>query len=88
MGQGVKTAFRKIAASVLDLPVDRVIIVNPDTDRVPNSGPTVASRSVMVVGKLIERAAERLKADWKPGEDQLITEHYSVDRKSVGRERV
>ena len=76
MGQGVKTAFRKIAASVLDLPVERVIIVNPDTDRVPNSGPTVASRSVMVVGKLIERAAERLKADWKPGEDQLITEHY------------
>lgn len=76
MGQGVKTAFRKIAASVLDLPVDRVIIVNPDTDRVPNSGPTVASRSVMVVGKLIERAAKRLKADWKPGEDQLITEHY------------
>lgn len=76
MGQGVKTTFRKIAANVLGLPEDRVIIVNPDTARVPNSGPTVASRSIMVVGKLIERAAKRLKAEWKPGEDQLITEKY------------
>lgn len=76
MGQGVKTTFRKIAAEVLELPVERVIIINPNTDRVPNSGPTVASRSIMVVGKLIERAAKRLKAEWKPGEDQVITEHY------------
>lgn len=76
IGQGVKTTFRKIAAKALGIPEERVIIVNPETDRVPNSGPTVASRSIMVVGKLIERAANRLKADWKPGEDQLITEKY------------
>lgn len=76
MGQGLKTTFSKIVAEVLGIPFDQIRIVNPDTDRVPNSGPTVASRSVMIVGKLIERAALRLKADYKVGEYQEITEHY------------
>ena len=76
MGQGAKTTFSKIVANALDIPMDRIIIKNPDTDRVPDSGPTVASRSIMVVGELIKRAAERLKKQWKPGEEQLITEHY------------
>lgn len=76
MGQGLKTTFSKIASEVLDIPYDRIRIVNPDTDRVPNSGPTVASRSLMVVGKLIERAAKRLKEDFRPGEYQEIIEHY------------
>ena len=76
MGQGVRTAFIKIVAETLDISFDRVICENPDTDRVPNSGPTVASRSVIIVGKLLERAAKRLLAEWKDGEEQTITEHY------------
>lgn len=76
MGQGLKTTFSKIAAEVLGIPIDQVKIVNPDTDRVPNSGPTVASRSLMVVGKLIERAAIRLKQEFRPGEYQEMIEHY------------
>ena len=41
----------------------RVEVAQPDTAAVPNSGPTVASRTCMVVGKLVESAALGLKAD-------------------------
>lgn len=76
MGQGAKTTFSKIVADTLGISIDKVIYANPDTDRVPDSGPTVASRSLMVVGQLIKRAAEKLKEQWKSGEEQLIEEHY------------
>jgi len=76
IGQGLKTTFSKIVAEVLGIAVNQITIANPDTDRVPNSGPTVASRSIMVVGKLLERAAEKLKENYKSGEYQMIEEHY------------
>ncbi len=76
MGQGLKTTFGKIVSRVLDIPLEQVIYENPDTSKVPNSGPTVASRSIMVVGRLLEKAALRLKDEWKCGERQLIEEHY------------
>jgi CO/xanthine dehydrogenase Mo-binding subunit len=76
IGQGLKTTFSKIVAEVLSIPLSQVKCNNPDTDRVPNSGPTVASRSLMIVGKLLERAAKRLKEEWKTGEKQIIEEHY------------
>ncbi len=76
IGQGLKTTFSKVVAKVLNVPLSRIQCLNPDTDRVPNSGPTVASRSLMIVGKLLERAAERLKETWKAGEYQVIEEHY------------
>ena len=76
IGQGVKTTYTKIVAKALDILIEDVMIVNPDTDRVPNSGPTVASRSIMIVGNLLQRAAEELKKIWKDGEEQVIVEHY------------
>lgn len=76
MGQGVKTTFSKIVSQVLGLPLADVICSNPDTHKVPNSGPTVASRSIQVVGRLLEKAAARLKEKWKDGQEQLIEEHY------------
>ena len=76
MGQGVSTVFVKIVAQELGLPHDRILIGLPDTAKVPDSGPTVASRSVMSVGELLRRAAARLKEEWVEGEEQLITEHY------------
>lgn len=79
IGQGLKTTFSKIAAHVLEIPYEKIIIENPDTDRVPDSGPTVASRSLMICGMLIERAAKRLKKEWIPGKEQEITEHFVSD---------
>ncbi|SDH96707.1 xanthine dehydrogenase family protein molybdopterin-binding subunit [Desulfosporosinus hippei] len=76
IGQGLKTTFSKIVADTLGISLDRVLIENPDTDRVPDSGPTVASRSLMTVGGLLRRAAERLKDEWKAGEEQVIEEHF------------
>ena len=61
MGQGTNTIFSQIAADALGLDYGSVEIVQPDTADVPNSGPTVASRTCMIVGKLIESAALGIK---------------------------
>lgn len=62
MGQGTTTIFTQIASDRMGIAPDEVVIAEPDTSRVPNSGPTVASRTAMVVGRLIERACDDLKA--------------------------
>lgn len=56
-GQGTKTVLCQIAAEALGMRYEDVEIAQPDTQQVPNSGPTVASRTVMVVGKLVQSAA-------------------------------
>lgn len=76
IGQGIKTTLCKIVANELNLPLDLVTYNNPDTDRVPDSGPTVASRSLMTVGELLRRAAIRLRSEWKDAEDQTVEERF------------
>ena len=61
IGQGTVTIFSQIAADALGVDVEDVEIVQPDTAVVPNSGPTVASRTCMVVGKLVESAAKSIR---------------------------
>jgi CO/xanthine dehydrogenase Mo-binding subunit len=77
MGQGLQTTFRKIAAGVLDLPVEDVIYDNPDTDMVPDSGPTCASRSIAIVGFLVQECAKKLKESWVPGQSAEASHQYS-----------
>jgi CO/xanthine dehydrogenase Mo-binding subunit len=60
-GQGTKTVLCQIAAEALGLPYENIEIAQADTDEVPNSGPTVASRTIMVVGKLVKSAALGIK---------------------------
>ncbi len=62
IGQGTRTIFSQIAADALGVPVDRVTLAPANTALVPDSGPTVASRTAMIVGGLIHRAAGALKA--------------------------
>jgi len=62
MGQGTTTILTQVAADRLGLSEDAVRVATPDTARVPNSGPTVASRTAMVVGRLVERACDDLRA--------------------------
>jgi CO/xanthine dehydrogenase Mo-binding subunit len=59
-GQGTNTVLTQIAAEALGIDYDDIAMAAPDTGLVPNSGPTVASRTVMVVGRLIERAGLQL----------------------------
>jgi CO/xanthine dehydrogenase Mo-binding subunit len=61
IGQGTNTIFAQIAAETLHLDYDAIEVAKPDTGNVPNSGPTVASRTCMIVGKLVESAALGLK---------------------------
>ncbi len=62
MGQGTKTIFPQLVAEALDVPMEAVDIAPQDTAYVPDSGPTVASRTAMVVGGLVIGAAGRLRA--------------------------
>lgn len=61
IGQGTNTVFAQIVAQALGIDFEAVEIHQPDTKHVPNSGPTVASRTVMVVGKLVETASLGLR---------------------------
>lgn len=75
IGQGTNTILSQIAAETLAIDYDQVEVARPDTNEVPNSGPTVASRTCMVVGKLVESAALGLKHTLvKAG---LLDENYS-----------
>jgi CO/xanthine dehydrogenase Mo-binding subunit len=86
-GQGTKTVLCQIAAEALGLPYEDVEIAQPDTEEVPNSGPTVASRTVMVVGKLVQSAArgirQTLVADGRLGERYSREEFRAACRKYV-----
>jgi CO/xanthine dehydrogenase Mo-binding subunit len=70
-GQGTNTVLSQIAAEAIGIDYSDVIMAPPDTGIIPNSGPTVASRTVMVVGRLIQRASlqlvETLRAEAGPG---------------------
>jgi CO/xanthine dehydrogenase Mo-binding subunit len=61
MGQGARTTLAQIVSEALGLPVDCIEVAEPDTARVPDSGPTVASRTCMVVGGLLKACAEEMK---------------------------
>ena len=61
IGQGARTTLCQIVAEELGLSYDDVEIVDPDTSLVPDSGPTVASRTCMVVGRVLQLAARELK---------------------------
>jgi CO/xanthine dehydrogenase Mo-binding subunit len=61
-GQGTNTILSQVAAETLGIPYEDVLVAQPDTHRVPNSGPTVASRTAMIVGRLVERASQQLLA--------------------------
>ncbi|MGA7341261.1 MAG: xanthine dehydrogenase family protein molybdopterin-binding subunit [Terracidiphilus sp.] len=59
-GQGTNTILTQIAAEALGIEFSDVVMAPADTGVIPNSGPTVASRTSMVVGRLIERASLQL----------------------------
>jgi len=61
MGQGTKTIFPQLVADALGVAYEDVEIAPQDTALVPDSGPTVASRTAMVVGGLLIKASQRLR---------------------------
>jgi CO/xanthine dehydrogenase Mo-binding subunit len=61
IGQGTITVFSQLVGDALGVPAELVEVATPDTGAVPDSGPTVASRTVMVVGGLLERCATAMR---------------------------
>ncbi len=61
MGQGAHTVLPQIVAECLGVPLSCVRVETPDTSKVPDSGPTVASRVTMVIGKVLCVCAEEMK---------------------------
>ncbi len=61
IGQGTRTMHAQIVADALGVPYGAVEVADADTARVPDSGPTVASRTCMIVGKILETCARDMK---------------------------
>jgi CO/xanthine dehydrogenase Mo-binding subunit len=61
IGQGTRTIFPQIVADEIGLTLDSIDMEEPDTSLVPDSGPTVASRTCMIVGRVVQLAARELK---------------------------
>jgi CO/xanthine dehydrogenase Mo-binding subunit len=61
IGQGTRTMLAQIVADTLGMPYDCVEVNAADTGVVPDSGPTVASRTCMVVGRILQRCAEQMR---------------------------
>ena len=92
MGQGCDTVFPLMAAEASGLGPEDVVLAAPDTSRVPDSGPSVASRTSMVVGSevafVVREIRERVLAWWsdrQQGESELEVEQGRV-RSQDGRE--
>ncbi len=62
IGQGTRTMHAQIVADTLGLPYDAVEVNAADTVEVPDSGPTVASRTCMIVGRILQQCAREMRA--------------------------
>ncbi len=85
IGQGTRTMHAQIVADSLGVPYEDVETGLPDTASVPDSGPTVASRTCMVVGGILQRCAQELReriGDMHPAEHHskhgptVVTKQY------------
>ena len=88
MGQGTKTIFPQLVGEALGVDSDLVDIAPQDTSVVPDSGPTVASRTAMVVGGLLIKAAERLRAQVETATGGSFAETYRSFAAEHGATRV
>jgi len=84
IGQGTRTMHAQIVSDALRIPYEDIEVAQPDTSVVADSGPTVASRTCMVVGKILEECAVAMReklGDLTP--QQYFAQHgsFSVERK-------
>jgi Aerobic-type carbon monoxide dehydrogenase, large subunit CoxL/CutL homologs len=73
----------QIVTDALGIPYETVEVAQPDTSRVADSGPTVASRTCMVVGKILEDCSHEMKeklGELSPAEYYAKHGELSVER--------
>jgi carbon-monoxide dehydrogenase large subunit len=64
-GQGHETAYAQVVSQYLDVPLERIKVVQGDTDRVKTGHGTGGSRSIPVGAVMVNRAAQTLAASLK-----------------------
>jgi CO/xanthine dehydrogenase Mo-binding subunit len=94
IGQGAFTVVAQIAADSLGVDYARVVVNQSDTALVPDSGPTVASRTTLMSGNAARDAALQLKKrllayaaekrGLKPAQLDLVDDHL-LDKKSAAQ---
>ncbi len=77
IGQGTDTIFRQIVSAELGIPFEAVDMAPHDTALVPDSGPTVASRTTMVVGGVTQIASKKLRGALQ-AETGLATDDFAA----------
>jgi CO/xanthine dehydrogenase Mo-binding subunit len=94
MGQGAQTQMSQIAAEVLGISMDRIRFLNTNTSRVPDSGPTVASRGTIMGGSAAKKAAEIVRGTLLgvgaemvkvAAEECELADNYLVEKRSGKR---
>ena len=88
IGQGTNTVLPMIVADVLGVEPSEVELAPIDTSIVPNSGPTVASRTVMIVGGLVSKAAARLREIVEERSGGHFADVYREDARRHGATRI
>ena len=88
MGQGTKTIFPQLVSEALGVAYDDVDVADADTAFVPNSGPTVASRTAMVVGGLLVQAAGRLRTQVEAATGGRFADTYRTHAAGHGPIRI
>jgi putative selenate reductase molybdopterin-binding subunit len=63
MGNGITTAHKQMAASILEVRARDIDIINADTDRTPYDTGTFASTGTVVAGKAVHVTAEAMRED-------------------------
>lgn len=76
MGNGITTAHKQIAASIVGVRARDVDIINADTDRTPYDTGTFASTGTVVAGKAVHLTAQAMRDDIL----DFAARHSGVDR--------
>ena len=72
MGQGAQTVMSQITAEIFGISMERIRFLNTNSSRVPDSGPTVASRTTVMGGNAAKLAAEKVVSRMKPVAAQIL----------------
>ncbi len=72
MGQGALTVVAQMTAEALGVEPSRITVLPTDTEQVPDSGPAVASRNVVMTGNAIRDAANKMLRILKEAAAELM----------------
>jgi CO/xanthine dehydrogenase Mo-binding subunit len=76
MGQGAYTTLAQMVSERLGHPLEKTVVRLPNTRLAPNSGPTVASRTIYIVGCILENLSEKILEELQCGNlADYVTDH-------------